>query len=201
MCHSLRGECMNKFNSDHHQMSLAGDFQEGEGMIHVMLLTSFHHVNRQTPVKTLHVPSVNSSAEGNKPTLDNKQQTFSDHGLVWHFVIYTSKENPTRIGWELSFGERIIRGFHNSRLIRSSLHTRSVWETICDAGVFGAKFLEGPHRSIWGMLVLTIPQNKNLARTWHLGIELIWSAPTKKRTCVVAGVWRIIAVSPKIPSR
>ena len=51
-------------------------------MIHVMLLTSFPHVNRQTPVKTLHVPSLNLSAEGNKPTLDNKQQSFSGHGLV-----------------------------------------------------------------------------------------------------------------------
>ena len=71
----------NKFNSDHHRIP-GSDFQEGEGMIHVMLLTSFPHVNRQTPVKTLHVPSLNLSAEGNKPTLDNKQQSFSGHDLV-----------------------------------------------------------------------------------------------------------------------
>ena len=45
---------------------------------------------------------------------------------------------------------------------------------------------------------LPTPENATLDRSWHFGFELVWDHhPIPSRTYVTAGVWRLIAVSPR----
>ena len=69
--------------------------------------------------------------------------------------------------------------------------------------IFGLKVLECPHSSISGVLVWSTapsPPNENLDRTCHFGFGFGLEFPPPG-TYVGAGVWRLIAVSPRIPSR
>ena len=42
---------------------------------------------------------------------------------------------------------------------------------------------------------------ENLARLRYFGLELVWSTPPPRTYVVGAGMWRLIAVSPRIPPR
>ena len=82
--------------------------------------------------------------------------------------------------------------------------------------IFGSKFLECPHSSISGMLVWSTtpsPPKENLGRSWHFGLELVWSTPPSNENMgrswhfgleLVwstpkfggARIWKLISVSP-----
>ena len=105
----------------------------------------------------------------------------------------------------------LCRYYRPQGKVMFSLHIRSVWETICDAlphssyQNLGFKSLWVPPLKYLRNVVSRVtapppPPNENLVRILHFGFQLVWSnppAPRPPRTYVGAGVWRLVAVSPK----
>ena len=89
-----------------------------------------------------------------------------------------------------------------------SLHSHSLLETICDAKAarvklgkyFAQNSFSAPtqvFKECWSGVPPPPSENGNLVRTWHFGFELGLKYPPPPMTYVGAGVWRLIAVSPK----
>ena len=138
----------------------------------------------------------------------------NENVVGWLFCIAIVEEQfPISMAY-MYRGKSIITGW--ARLI--SLHTRSVWETICDAlhipvaRIFGSELLESPssskHLRNVGLNPSPLPQNEDFDRSWHFGLSWSGPPPPPPPKCrfgqilafwdyVGTRVWTLIPVSPK----